>query len=265
MSINDRKLLFNYHTHTYRCGHASGSDEDYVKAALEGRYKVLGFSDHAPYKNYSHKGIHMEWNELDGYIKSINDLKEKYKNQIEIKLGLETEFIPSLIEEKRELRSKVDYLILGQHFDSPAGKGFNAFYENDEDEILRYAHVVCEGLDSGLFTYLAHPDVILTNQEEFSDAIIVAANMIGKKVSEKKIPVEINIQGSYRDKHLLNNRQEYYYPNHSFWKILSAYDIKVVVGIDAHNPYQLTEYERINKVLNELEDLNLDIIKEPFI
>ena len=40
----------NFHTHTRRCMHASGSDEDYVLAAIEAGYEVLGFSDHTPWK-----------------------------------------------------------------------------------------------------------------------------------------------------------------------------------------------------------------------
>ena len=37
----------NFHTHTTRCLHASGSDEEYVLKAIELGYKTLGFSDHA--------------------------------------------------------------------------------------------------------------------------------------------------------------------------------------------------------------------------
>ena len=33
----------NYHMHTKRCMHASGSDEDYVLAAIEGGYEEIGF------------------------------------------------------------------------------------------------------------------------------------------------------------------------------------------------------------------------------
>ena len=36
----------NYHTHTTRCYHASGKDEEYVKAAIKAGIKELGFSDH---------------------------------------------------------------------------------------------------------------------------------------------------------------------------------------------------------------------------
>ena len=43
------KRIANYHTHTSRCGHAGGTDEEYVLAAIEAGWQVLGFSDHMPW------------------------------------------------------------------------------------------------------------------------------------------------------------------------------------------------------------------------
>lgn len=40
----------NYHTHTTRCMHAVGDDEDYVRSAIKGGFQELGFSDHGPWK-----------------------------------------------------------------------------------------------------------------------------------------------------------------------------------------------------------------------
>ena len=40
----------NYHTHTTRCHHATGSDEEFVLSAIKGGYQELGFSDHTPWK-----------------------------------------------------------------------------------------------------------------------------------------------------------------------------------------------------------------------
>ena len=31
----------NYHTHTTRCMHATGDDEDYVLSAIKGGYRIL--------------------------------------------------------------------------------------------------------------------------------------------------------------------------------------------------------------------------------
>ena len=76
----------NYHTHTYRCGHAIGTDEEYVKAAIESGIKILGFSDHAPWPNVDNRSHRMSMDMLDDYIESINSLKEKYKEEIENKI-----------------------------------------------------------------------------------------------------------------------------------------------------------------------------------
>ena len=65
-------FIYNYHTHTYRCGHAIGSDEEYVEAAIKAGYKVLGFSDHAPYSQYYHANSSMRWDQLEEYISSID-------------------------------------------------------------------------------------------------------------------------------------------------------------------------------------------------
>ena len=36
----------NYHTHTYRCNHATGEDKQYVESAINNGYDLLGFTDH---------------------------------------------------------------------------------------------------------------------------------------------------------------------------------------------------------------------------
>ena len=41
-------MIANYHTHTWRCMHASGTEREYVEKAIEGGLKILGFSDHTP-------------------------------------------------------------------------------------------------------------------------------------------------------------------------------------------------------------------------
>lgn len=61
----------NYHTHTARCGHAEGTDEEYVLAAIERGFDELGFSDHVPwpYKNgYVHPTVRMHISQMPGNI-----------------------------------------------------------------------------------------------------------------------------------------------------------------------------------------------------
>ena len=36
-------MIANYHTHTPRCNHAVGSEEEYIQQALNAGMKILGF------------------------------------------------------------------------------------------------------------------------------------------------------------------------------------------------------------------------------
>ncbi|MBQ3459486.1 MAG: hypothetical protein IJH14_02320 [Solobacterium sp.] len=68
----------NWHTHTKRCGHAVGEDEEYVLAAIQGGLKTLGFSDHAAYPK-PQPYERMDISEVPGYIASIRPCRKKIK------------------------------------------------------------------------------------------------------------------------------------------------------------------------------------------
>lgn len=42
-------MNYNYHTHTFRCRHATGTPKDYIKYAIDGGIEYMGFSDHVPF------------------------------------------------------------------------------------------------------------------------------------------------------------------------------------------------------------------------
>lgn len=77
-----------YHTHTQRCRHAQGSEEDYVQSALQSGLAVLGFSDHAPFPDRDF-GLRMPYSELAEYMQTIDLLSEKYSAEIILYKGLE--------------------------------------------------------------------------------------------------------------------------------------------------------------------------------
>ena len=255
---------FNYHTHTYRCGHATGTDEEYVEAAIKTGYTVLGFSDHAPYKTIDVSWARMNWDRLEDYLESVRELRKKYEGIIDIHLGLETEFYPEFLDEKKELHDMVEYLILGQHFIKPDSTG-SFFGHNSDAEIMEYAERVCQGLDTGLFTYLAHPDVFMNHQSEFNETCQKAARMILKKAVETDTPIEINIHGVSRGKHMFPAGRQYFYPHKDFWRIAAEYPVKCLYGIDAHSPRQLMDLQALKDGEKEVGDLGLEFIEEPFI
>ena len=78
----------NYHTHTFRCNHASGADRDYVENAVRAGFELLGFSDHAPmpFPDGHESPFRMKLAETAGYFESVARLREEYAGQIRILL-----------------------------------------------------------------------------------------------------------------------------------------------------------------------------------
>lgn len=79
---------FNYHSHTYRCGHADldMKDEDYILEYIKMGFEKIAITDHCPEKNEidTRPNIRMKYSEKNEYLNSIKKLKEKYANEIEL-------------------------------------------------------------------------------------------------------------------------------------------------------------------------------------
>ena len=109
----------NYHTHTKRCYHAIDNEEEYVKAAIQSGYTELGFSDHTPwhYETSYHSTMRMAEDKLAGYVQTLLNLREKYQDQISIKIGLECEYFPKYMNWLKQILNDypIDYIILGNH------------------------------------------------------------------------------------------------------------------------------------------------------
>lgn len=80
----------NYHTHTYRCNHATGTIEDYVKEAIKANIDEIGISDHLPHPGKNIDNYHrMAYEDLEDYFGKIEEAIEKYGDKISIKRSIE--------------------------------------------------------------------------------------------------------------------------------------------------------------------------------
>ena len=158
-------ITANFHTHTPRCHHAKGSEREYIEQAIANGFTTLGFSDHVPqpFKNSYVSTIRMALEELDDYVGPLRALQKEYADRIQILIGFEAEYYPDLFEELLEqLRKRaIDYLILGQHHAPEEPTGFYSGYPTeDEYRLETYVNQVIEGMQTGVFSYLAHPDLL---------------------------------------------------------------------------------------------------------
>ena len=85
----------NFHTHTYRCNHATGDVRDYVEAAVQAGFDMLGMSDHTPWPNVV--GVGMSVDQLPGYVATIDSLREEYAGRIVLKT------MPNLVQKTLQM------------------------------------------------------------------------------------------------------------------------------------------------------------------
>ena len=233
----------NYHTHTFRCNHASGADRDYVENAIRAGMKTLGFSDHSPmifnkatYGDY-YSNFRMRPEQAEDYFRSVLDLRAEYKNEINVLAGVEVEYYPDCFPGYLEFirQFPLDYMILGQHFIGHEGPGLDAFDPApDALRLRRYYDAVIAAVNTGLFLYVAHPDVIHFTGDA---AVYESYTRSFLETLRPLDPVlEINQHGHLGGRH---------YPNETFWRLAGEYGFKAVVGVDAHDPAELLDEKRI--------------------
>lgn len=233
----------NFHTHTKRCQHASGSEEDYVLAAISAGLSQLGFSDHAPFPDHDF-GYRMGYSELDDYLAAIDGLKVKYAGKIRLFKGLEIEYFPEyddyyrmLIEEKG-----LDYLALGEHYyRSVNGEIKNIAFASSTEDCLEYAENLCRGLETGFFRFAAHPDIMFRNNFAPDINMEKACTMITQCAVKTQTILEYNANGLRRPKYPYPDGLRYPYPHPMLWDKAAKTNIPVIVGADAHTPEQVSD------------------------
>lgn len=233
-------MLKNYHSHTERCGHAWGTDEEFIQSAIDNGYGVLGFSEHTPWPfvdGYqqidSRQRIRLE--NLDAYISDMRRLKEKYRGQIEIRIGLECEYFPRYFDWLKTVKPRLDYLLLGVHC-ADHDEHLHHYYARStkETQVEEYLRCTLAGMESGLFAYLAHPDLCLANYPRYDAAAEHMVHSICRRAKELDMPLEYNLYGI--DKQRRGRHKGLCYPCKLFWEAAADHGCKAVIGVDAHRP-----------------------------
>lgn len=224
-------MIANYHSHTVRCGHAVGEEREYVENAIANGIKILGFSDHAPYPEYTYNPnarMRVLQSDVDSYFKILCDLKKEYEKDIEIHIGFEAEYFPKYYGEFKEFLKgyPLEYFILGQHFAPSELEGeYTGRKFDDPEKMVRYADICIEAFNTGDFTYWAHPDIVrFEGDREFYKEQM---KRVLKVCKEKNIPVEFNLLG------FETNR---WYPCDTYLELVKEVGNDIVLGSDAHEP-----------------------------
>lgn len=239
---------YNLHSHTYRCGHAEGEDEEYLLHAKEAGFTEIGYADHVMLPGISQPGIRGEYEQVPEYVRSLNALKEKYRGDMGVHIGFEAEWLgDDFAPYYRELLDSgmVSFLLLGQH--AYCENGSLHWYARLPHgvSLRRYRSDLIAGMDSGLFLYVCHPDTFVRWHGVWDEETRQTTIDICKAAVRNDIPLEINMSFGRINLAKIQQPDCLEYPCPMFWDIAAEMGVKCVFGVDAHDPndYQTTPYE----------------------
>lgn len=220
-----------FHVHTSRCKHASDdTDEEFIEAAMRLSASKIVFTDHCPFPGNPF-GNRMDIEQLPEYIQSLNFLKRKYEKLIDVQVGLEVEYLPSFQTYYKKLAEieGIVLLNLGQHFYEVEPDVYSFSLEDKCDEYIGLAKATLQGIKSGYFSVVAHPDRIFRRKSEWDESMTELSKEIINVAKEVGLPLEINASSIRRRQY----KQE-------FWNLVPC-DVKTIKGIDAHSVAELKE------------------------
>ena len=255
-------MKINLHTHSTWCDGKS-TTEEMVLAAIEHGFDVLGFSGHCMFPFSS--SWHIPVNNIPGYCEEVKDLKKKYKNQLNIQLGFEADYIPNFTTpDKNDLYKEFapDYLIGSIHYIVKEDGNFTVddsldnvrqnilkFYApKDTNDLLKvdykaYIHDYFETerqmLSKGNFDIIGHPDLIRMRNtvlhlfDESDSFYKEEVKLTAKAIAKAGVIAEINTGAIAR------GNMDDVYPSEYFLNLLFENGVPVAINSDAHQAQKL--------------------------
>ncbi|NUU59255.1 histidinol-phosphatase HisJ [Paenibacillus agri] len=243
-------MHIDYHTHHERCGHAVGKLEEYVKRGIELGLEQMGLSDHLPLIHVDPASYYPEMamplSELPCYVEECLSLKERYRGIIDLRVGLEADYIEGYEEQIRELLSPYpwDYLIGSVHFlgewDITDFRQVHGWEGKDPLDVYRkYYDAVRKSALSGLYDIIGHMDVIKRfgygpQSPEGRAEVKELERSALQAIAKSGIAMELNASG------LTKPCAEMFPAEHVLQEAL-ALGIPLTLGSDAHDPAKLGE------------------------
>lgn len=261
-------MLMDGHTHTELCPHGSGEPvEKMIQRAIQLGMKKYCITEHAPlppdfvdiYRG-SDDGISeasIKMDDLPAYFKLTQELQTKYRNQIEISIGFEVDYLKGFEDFTKqfldEYGSKTQENILSVHFmqgfddnfycvDDGVENfalGFKDWIKDPQVVFKHYYTTVLDSVTADLGRYtpkrIGHMSLVRKYQDYFNlTEALDASNRklvlkILTKLKDQQRELDLNLAGLYKP--FCND----FYPGKEILELAKSLDIPLVYGSDAHD------------------------------
>ncbi|RPG83972.1 MAG: histidinol-phosphatase HisJ family protein [Coraliomargarita sp. TMED73] len=243
--------------HTPLCGHAVGAPLEYALAALDRKIDLITFTCHIPmeWSAFGQEGIRMPLSDLDRYIALIADTTKKAEAfGVEVLCGIEAEVFPDLghMEHMDAVlaRHPWDFVLgsLHAHCLSYVSWLKENKVKEDQGKIDCYFRHLIDGVQSGRYDSMSHPDVIRTygvvNQFEPEAHEAVIREFLQTLV-ESDVCMEVNTSG-------LNKGDFEVHPDPLIMDWAAEVGVKLTMGSDSHHPLSVGQhFETVLPLLRE--------------
>lgn len=252
-------MLANYHTHSTFCD-GKNTPEEIVRYSIENGFDAIGFSGHG----YTPHDLRYCMKDTEGYIAEIKRLKDKYKNKIQIYLGVEEDAFSPVN------RADFDYIIGSCHYYLADGTHYpidsNFDYFKRCLEVFKYDAVRMAESYYGFFCdYIARrkPDVVghydlITKFDEVDEVQRFLNNPEYLEVAEKYIRevMKTDVIFEINTGAISRGFRKMPYPQEPLLKIIRDNGGKVALGSDSHTVETLDYYFKESK--KYLSDLGFE-------
>ena len=225
-------LLYETHSHTPLCKHATGTPSEYAEVAHARGLRGLTVTCHNPMPDGFSAWVRMDPEEFPEYCNLVAATREEWSDKVDVLLGLEADYFEGYegyVEEQLK-SAEFNYVLGSVH---PQLAEFKAQYPiaNAQELHRKYFELLAQAAETRLFDTLAHPDLIKNETpndwrpDEIMDDILRALD----RIAATGTAMELNTSGQHKKIREMN-------PFPEMLKEMRQRDIPVVVGADAHNP-----------------------------
>lgn len=229
------------HVHSKYSTDSSADMREMIEAAIKAGLPHICFTDHIDY-DYPVKGVEFSF-DVDAYLKEIDELKEEYRDRIEVQSGVELGLQKHLADTYKTLLKKYpfDFVIGSEHL----VRGMDPYYPDTFDGVSdaelyhAYFEETLENIRSFHdFDSLGHLDYIVRygrhkNRDYSYSAYSDTLDEILKWIIREGLALEVNTAGI---------RKMLGFPNPNpdvLRKYRELGGTLITIGSDSHKPYSL--------------------------
>ncbi len=242
-------LLYESHCHTPLCKHAMGLPAEYVQAAARRGFRGIIFTDHCPLPGGVSSALRMAPEQFDEYVELIARVRENFAGQMDVRLGLESDYYPGVESwiEALHARAALHYVLGSVH---PHIADYRAsYFRGDWFEYQKaYFEHLAQCAETGLYDCLAHPDLIKNERpaEWIFARIEPTIERVLDRIAKTGVAMELNTSGVNKSLPEMN-------PGLAMLQLMRARGIPVVLGADAHRPERVGDgYETALRMLQSV-------------